>query len=195
LSDRASGNFIATVRLLAGIVRFRKGPEDLPVSRTLLACCVLAGIGVRLLLVRMVPLPLATNPLALFAVDAGATLLFVLAVLLLARHPERFLQTATAIFGYQLLLLPPQALAVWLYSGVGNNPLLQAVAIVLSIALNIWALAISARILQSATGWGLFACVVLAIAGELLTLVMLLSVFPALGGSALPAAASAPVSA
>jgi hypothetical protein len=178
LSDRTPGILIGNLRLFADIVRFRKGPEDLPVSQALLAYCVIASIAVRMLAVRILPMPYQGNPLAILLLDAGVTLLFVSLVLALARRPERFLQTATAVFGYQLVMLPLLLGAGWLLESFLNDAVWRMPMLLLNAGLGLWSMVVIARILRSATGWPLFACVAFAISGELLSIIIVTSIFP-----------------
>jgi hypothetical protein len=46
------------------------------------------------------------------------------------------------------------------------------------LVVEVWALAVAARILKSATEWPMSACIALAIAGELLSFLLLTSLFP-----------------
>ena len=180
MSDRTPGILIGNLRLLADIVRFRKGPEDLPVSRPLLVYCVVTSIALRALAVRVLPMPYMGNPLAILLLDAGVTLLFVSLVLALAGHPERFLQTASAIFGYQLLMLPLLLGAGWLLISFGNDATWRLPVMVVNAGLSLWSMVVTVRILRSATGWPLFACVAFAISGELLSIIIITSIFPPL---------------
>jgi hypothetical protein len=178
LSDRTPGILVGNLRLFADIVRLRKGPEDLPVSRPLLVYCVVASIAVRALAMRVLPMPFQGNPLAILLLDAGVTLLFVSLVLALAGRPERFLQTASAVFGYQLVMLPLMLGAGWLLMSYLNDAVWRMPVLLLNAALSLWSMVVVVRILRSATGWPLFACVAFAISGELLSLIILTSVFP-----------------
>lgn len=187
MSERPTGTLVGTLQLFADITRFRKGPEDLPVSPALLGYCIIVGIGARALLIRVLPIPFQGNPLAVLVVDAVATLLFLSLVLNLAKLPERFLQTATAIFGFQLVMLPVLVGSGWLYLVFAQDAVWKLPVMMLNIAVEVWGLAVVARILSSATNWPLFACVVLAIAGDLLSFLAIVSLFPLTGATAAPA--------
>jgi hypothetical protein len=178
LSEPTPGPFVGNLRLLVDIVRFRKGPEDLPVSQALLVACVAVNVVLRTLIASALPLPFSGSPLAILLLDAGATLLFVSLVLGIARCPERFMQTASAIFGTQLVLLPVQAAAGAIYLAVVADPFWHGPVLMLNFMVDVWGLAVMARILRSATGWPLFACVALAVSGELLSVIAITSIFP-----------------
>ena len=178
MSASTPGGPIGVLRLFVDIARFRKGPEDLPVSRGLLIWCIVGGAAGRALLSRALPLPSQGNTLAILAVDTGTTLLFLALVLVAARRPERFLQTAGALFGFQLVMLPVLAAASWLLATFQADPFWRSPVIVLTIAVDVWGLAIVARILRSATGWSMVACVGLAILSDLLTYSLLAVLFP-----------------
>jgi hypothetical protein len=187
LSERPPGTLVGTLQLFADITRFRKGPEDVPASTALLGYCILIGVGIRALAVFALSVPSGGNPLVMPVIDTVATLLYFALVLNLARHPERFLQTVTAIFGYQLVMLPLAVLSSWMLTTFIDDPVWKLPAIMLSIAVEIWGLAVIGRILNSATGWPMFACMLLAIAGDLLSFLAMTSVFPPVAATATPA--------
>jgi hypothetical protein len=188
LSDRPSGTLFGTLRLFADITRFRKGPEDLPASPALLAFCVVVGITAQALLVGLIPTPVEGNALAIIVINAGVTLAFLALVLNLAKRPERYLQTATAAFGFQLVVLPIAMGVGWLYLLYSTDPVWKTPVFMLRIALEIWGLIVMTRILNSATGWSLFACVVLTITRDVLFILTIVSLFPqAAAAAAAPA--------
>jgi hypothetical protein len=102
------------LKVLLDIVLWRRGPQDLPASPLLLALAVVAYVGVSLVQLSLLDEPPGAWTLFVFGdpllLGAGTWL-----VLRLFRHPERFLQTATAVFGTGALLgialyLPVQVL-------------------------------------------------------------------------------------
>jgi hypothetical protein len=183
VSEPGKGGIVDGLRLFADIVRFRKGPEDLPVSVALLGLAVGGAIVLRVLLLGVLPLPEGGNPVVVIGIGVGVTLLFLWLLLRLAGHPERYTQTASAMFGYQVVMAPLLIGTGWLFLTVGENSAWQLPAMLLRMVVEVWALAIAARILRSATGWPLFACVALAIANELLTFLAIAGLFPQAGGT------------
>jgi hypothetical protein len=186
LSDRPTVPSFGILQLFADITRFRKGPEDLPVSASLLGFCVVVGVAAQALLLNVLPVPSGGRAVAVLVIHALATLMLISVVLNLAKRPERFLQTATAAFGAQLVLLPLAVTVGWLYLAFSEDPVWKAPVLILRIMLEIWGLAIMARILNAATGWHVFLCVVLTITRDLVSMLALLSMFPPAVAGATP---------
>lgn len=179
----------AGIEACIGIVRFRKGPEDVPASAALLLVALAGGVVLRGATLALLPQSEQAPPVLFVALSMGMTLLFVWLVVQLARRPERFVQTATALFGAQVILTPALLATGWFFLSYGNDPTWQAPAIMLRLAVEVWVLLIVARIVRSATSWPMFACVGLAIANELLTLLVISAMIP---GTEAAAAAPAP---
>jgi hypothetical protein len=189
LSEGQPG-ILGMLRLCADIVRFRKGPEDLPVSRTMLAACVVACVAAQTLLAGgMLPAEFKGSAFAIMVIRAMVVLVAIAVVLALVRRPERYLQTATAVFGCQLLLLPFSAATGWLTLHGETHADWKLPATVLAFAVQVWGLAVLARILRSATGWPLIGCVGAALLMDLVTLTIIMGFFPAADLQALPAQA------
>lgn len=187
MSEPNTRRFLDSLALFVDICRFRAGPEDVPVSARLLGVAIGGSVALRAALLGVLPQPFEGSPAVIIAIGVGVPLLFIAALLRIARRPERFLQTATAIFGCQLVLAPLQHGASWLLLSLGEDPTWRPLALMLRFAADIWILAIVARILHSATQWPLFSCVALAIASEFLTLLAIAGVFPQLVAAPAPA--------
>jgi hypothetical protein len=170
-------------------MRFRKGPEDVPASTTLLIAAV-AGVVVLSLMMLAVPSPEAIgNPVFRLALELTISLLSVHLVLRAAGHVERFVQTATAIFGCQLLLAPALLLSRWIivtyYEPGGEVPPVMFIPAVVGL----YVLILTARILRSATGWTLATCLFLLVAIEALSMLVMIAIFAPPAGTPVPAAA------
>lgn len=163
---------------LIGILRFRKGPEDMPASGNLLVAMIIGGVALRAIALVMTPDP-GGNPAVLIGLEIGVMLLGLKLALRLARHPERFTQTATAWLGAQLVAGPAVLLTRWLILS-HNQPQdpMTPVAQVLFLVVAVWMLIVTVRILRSATEWPLFACILLALAIELFTAAVVMSLYP-----------------
>lgn len=185
MSDTGKGIISDGFRVFADIARFRKGPEDVPASTTLLAVAIAGAVLLRALLLGLLPVSTGGSPVLVIGVGVGVTLLYLWLLLQIARHPERYTQTASAMFGYQVVLAPVLIGTGYLFLAAPEGSALQLPAMLLRLAAEVWALAVAARILRSATTWPLFACVALAIANELLTFFALAALVP---GAAAPAA-------
>jgi hypothetical protein len=179
LSDQFSKQISEALRIFAGIVRLRNGPEDLPVSAALLAITIVLASIPDALTFLILPTPPGVSPVMLIVIGAVTTLLWYGALLRFAGKPERFLQTLTAVFGFQIILAPALMFSGWFFVTYQKDPTWQLPAALLRTAVEIWALVILARILRSATQWPIFTCVVLAIANELLALLLVAKLFPA----------------
>lgn len=170
--------FAAAVEAFVGILRFRKGPEDVPASRPLLAGVVLGQVLLGLLLLAIPPESQVESPLVVVALELGVITLGVLFILRMAGFPERFTQTVTAIFGVQLVLAPLVYAARWLLVTYQADPVMQTPALFISAVIAVWLLVVTARILRSATGYPLFTCVFLVIGLQIATLLVVLGIFP-----------------
>jgi hypothetical protein len=158
------------VQLFGQIAMSRKGPQDLPASGLVLALTILGYAAVRFIVSAALP-PTEHWRLHL-VVEIAFTLVWYAMLLRTVGKSERFLQTATAIFGFGLLLSPPWIAAIH-YSQVlsEKHPLYAPVAI-LALALIIWIIRACSYVLKAALEVPIAACVLLTIlqmlAGDLL---------------------------
>jgi len=178
LSDPFSRQLSAAFSTLVGITRLKNGPEDLPASSGLLVAAILLSTIPDLLTLAIMPLPEQLSPPVMMAVRIVTTLVWYGAILRLAQKPERFLQTLTAVFGIRFILAPALVFTGWFFLTYQQDAAMRVPATLLRTAVEIWALVILARILRSATGWHMFLCVSLSIANELLTYLLIDSIFP-----------------
>ena len=184
MSEVFSRQVSEALRVLTGIVRLQKGPEDLPFSVPLLVFLIVVSSALDAVTWAVVPLPeksaaQASGPL-LIAIGVAVTLIWYGGLLRIAGKSERSVQTLTAVFGLQIILAPALLFTAWFYFTFYQDPTWKFPAGLLRSAVEIWALMILARILRAATQWPMFACVLLAIANELLTaLLMATTVSPA----------------
>lgn len=168
------------LRVLTGIVRLQKGPEDLPFSVPLLVALVIVSSLLDAVTWAVVPLPEKSTAQASGALLIGIGIVVTVGwyglLLRLAGKPERFVQTLSAVFGFQIILAPALLFTAWFYFTYFQDPTWKFTAGLLRSAVEIWALVILARILRSATQWPMFSCVMLAIANELLSAILMASV-------------------
>jgi hypothetical protein len=162
-------------RLFAQIALSRKGPQDLPASPLLLALTVLGYFLVNYVVNLLMPAVEAWRLHLL--VDVGFTLAWYAILLRAFGKPERFLQTATAIFGYQIVIAPLWIAAAYFLRRYTDDAVLQLPAAVIGLALLFWVIRAGGYILKAALELPLIACVVLIIlqglAGQLVLLAML----------------------
>jgi hypothetical protein len=162
-----------------GIVRFRKGPEDLPASTSLLAAALAGAVLLRIALLSIPTAETGINPAVVMLLDFGITLLCVFVALRAAGHSARLLQTITAVFGAQVVLAPALFASRWMLATYYEQPgAMGGMARLFYVVVSVWMLAVLVRILRSATGWPLFACVLLALTIEVLTVVAALTLYP-----------------
>lgn len=162
-----------------GILRLRKGPEDMPAAPALLWLMLLGGVLLRAAAHAM-PAPESTgNPAVLMALELGITLGGVMFALRAAGYPERFTQTATSILACQLVMAPALLAARWLLLTNYETPgAMAGLSQLLYVIVAVWLLVATVRILRSATGWPLFGCVVLALGIEMITVIAALALYP-----------------
>jgi hypothetical protein len=170
------------------ILLLRRGPQDLPFSSSLLGALILLALAIGL------AVSAQRVPIAVAAPQLGFEVLLLLALawvpLAVAKHRERFIQTATAMVAVAIAF---NLLAVPVVLGVGELPkdprALSTVQVLLgwlSLALLAWKLVVSGHILRQALDVPLRIGVLIAaafLAGEV---VLNLALFGAQGTPATP---------
>jgi hypothetical protein len=178
LSELPTHSLPDIARLLVGITGSRLGPEALPASPRLLVVTVLASVLVDAIQLAVLPDEYQSNPVGLIAVGVVTTLLWYGVLLRVAGKPERYVQTLTAVFGVQLVLAPALVSSGWFLATYLQDPTWKMPAALFRLIVEIWVLVVLARVLRAATGWPVFACVALTLAGELLNLLLIANLFP-----------------
>jgi hypothetical protein len=170
------GGLIRSFRTYLDIVLFRQGPEDLPVSQSILFVTIAANILLGLASDALLPLP-EFNRIGVAGVESVFTVAWYWALLQVARRPERFVQTTSAVFGVFIVMLPLYTAAKWLT--IGHEPKdLPPLVMFVGLVVQIWLLAVNARILQSATQWPLAACIGVTLLREVVLLMVVAAAFP-----------------
>lgn len=168
-----------------GILRLRKGPEDIPASNQLLLIALCGAVLLRII-AYAIPSPESLGePVVLIPLELGINLAGVMFALRLAGYPERFTQTMTAILGCQLVCAPLVLASRWMLLTYLEEPGIGAVARIFYLAVVVWLLVVTVRILRSASGWPMLACFLLVLGIELLTVFTVFAIYP-------PPAADAP---
>jgi hypothetical protein len=178
LSDQFSTQFSAALRVFVGIVRLKKGPQDLPVSAPLLLSVIVLSVVPDLVISALGPATGANLAFPL-AVEIIFTLLWYAGMLRIAGKPERFFQTATAVFGVQVILAPLLVFAGWFVSTYHDDPNWQVPASFVALIVAIWVLVILVRILRAATEWPMFACLLVTVISQFVALQLIASLLPA----------------
>jgi hypothetical protein len=161
------------IRLYVQIALLRSGPQDLPVSRLLLVLTVCGYAAVNALVSSLLPpLPPSAAWAPQLAVDVLFTLAWYAAVLQLAGRRERFLQTATGVFGFQAVLAPLLIASEWLMRRFGQDATWQLPAAAAGLAVVFWLIAANSQVVKAALNWSSASSVALVIlqivAGQLL---------------------------
>jgi hypothetical protein len=170
-------NLRALFAVVIDIVLLRRGPEQLPASPLLLAIsvglyCVIAATVASTMGTADSRLPLE------MAVIVSATLLWYRAALQIVKKPERFVQTATAMFATRALIAPldlPVRLTVFTQVQAGTQP--SSVLALLFLFLLVWQFVINVRIVRAAFEWPLAGAIVMIIAQEFAVLLVVASLF------------------
>jgi hypothetical protein len=164
------------VRLFAQIALMRKGPQDLPASPTLLVATA-AGYFLIDCLVSAV-LPPVSAWFGQLVVDVLFTFAWYALLLALMRRPERFLQTTTAVFGFEIILSPLQIGSVWLIRQFAEDDAWRFPIVLFGLTIIVWIVAVNSRVLKAALEWPMPACAALAILQILAGQALLLFLFP-----------------
>lgn len=164
------------IRLFTQIALLRRGPQDVPASTLLLALTLVGYLFVNVLVSSVLP-PVKRWPGQLL-VDTLFTLVWYVALLKLVGRPERTVQTATAVFGFQAVLSPLLVASEWLMRRFGESATWQLPIACAGLLLVVWLIAANSHVVKAALEWSGPASVALVIlqifAGQLL----LLALFP-----------------
>lgn len=155
-----------TLKVLIDILRLKAGPEDLPTSTGLLwgsfvLLLVLQGTLAAWLL------PEESSVPAQAALSGLVTLGWLAALLRLFGHPERFVQTATALLGVACLFAPVSVPLLLAIRPTLGEPAPFSPLTLVAFALSLYVIYINARILRAAIERPMFQCVVLFLLGEM----------------------------
>jgi hypothetical protein len=165
------------VRLFMQIALMRKGPQDLPASATLLAATAAGYFLVNCVVSAALP-PIRGPWFGHLVVDVLFTLAWYALLLQILRRPERFLQTTTAVFGYQAVLSPFWIACVWLIRQFSEDDAWRFPVVLMGLAIVVWLVAANARVLKAALEWTLPSCVALVILQILAGQMLLVYLFP-----------------
>jgi len=149
-------NLRALLARLIDIVLLRGGPEQLPASTSLLAAVIAVNLAVSAVAYALIP----NSPndwQTILVVETIVSVLGLRAAFMLANKPERFLQSATAIFGTNTFFMPaliPMSATLLPYIQKPDPAMPAPAALsLLAAVLGIWLLVVQVRILRSAFEW------------------------------------------
>jgi hypothetical protein len=175
------------IRLYVQIALLRRGPQDLPTSRLLLILTVCGYVAVNALVSSVLPrLPAPASSDAApsvgwppqLAVDVLFQLAWYAALLQLTGRSERFLQTTTAVFGFQAVLSPLLLASEWLMQRFGKDATWQLPIAVAGLALVIWLIAANGQVVKAALDWSSATSVALVILQIVASQLLLFALFP-----------------
>jgi hypothetical protein len=165
---------IELFRVFGLIAISRLGPQELPAAPMLLALTVGLYYVANYLLNLAMPVVDAWRLHLL--IDVAFTLGWFAVLLRAFGKPERFLQTTTAMFGYNLVLSPLWIAAIWLSRSAPAESVTQVSAAFIGIAMAIWIIRAGSYVLKAALELPMLVCVVLTIlqslAGQLVLMVL-----------------------
>jgi hypothetical protein len=165
------------VRLFTQIALLRRGPQDVPAYPLLLALTVAAYFLINVALSTVLP-PLSGPWLAHLTVEIVFTFVWYALLLNLVRRPERFVQTATAVYGFHALLSPLVVTVMWLTRRFDQESVWHSAAALLSLAVLIWMITANSYIVKAALEWSMPQSVALVILQTLSGDLLALSLFP-----------------
>jgi len=162
-------------RLFAQLAMMRKSPEEVPASSVLLALTISVYFGAQWVVGTLLP-PMKGPWMNRLLLDVAFTFVWYALLMYLVKKPERFLQTSTAVYGFQILLLPPSIAIAGLQQALDKESVWQYPLSWLTLALFIWIVAANSHIVKAALEWSMAPSVALVIlqtlVGELLALTL-----------------------
>jgi len=170
------------LRLYVDIALYRRGPEDLPASQTVLWVTVASYFSVSFIVSVLLP-PGPGEWADHLAVDVLFQVSWYWLLLRVLRRPERFLQTTSAVFGYQAIVAPLWIASVWLLARFHGDASAVLPLSLLWLGIFVWLLSVNVRILRAALEWPVYGCVSLVVLQSLAEL-QVFRLFPAAPGSA-----------
>jgi hypothetical protein len=165
------------VRLFVQIALMRRGPQDLPASATVLAATAAGYFLINCVVSAVLP-PIKGPWFGHLIVDVLFTLAWYALLLRIIGRPERFLQTSTAVFGYQAVLSPFWIASIWLIQQFAEGDAWRFPVVMLGLAIVVWLVAANARVLKAALEWAMPSCVALVILQILAGQALLVYLFP-----------------
>ncbi|HYM43936.1 MAG TPA: hypothetical protein VET46_14340 [Steroidobacteraceae bacterium] len=149
------------IGLFVQIALLRRGPQDLPASILLLLLTLAGYLAVNALVSSL--LPVTADWPAQLAVEVLFTLGWYAGLLRLVGRRERFVQTATGVFGLRTLIAPAVTACAWLSRRFEHDGTWQLPIAVAGLALVIWLIAANSHVVKAALEWSSAASVALVI--------------------------------
>jgi hypothetical protein len=143
------------------IAIWRRGPQDVPAVGILLPLTIAAYVLLSALIGQLLP-PTQPGWRLQLALDVPFMLLWYGLLLLLEGRRERFLQTATALFGLECVQALPSMVIESLATRFANDATWQLPVYVAAFAVLVWTLLAVGHILRATLERGLGLCLILA---------------------------------
>ncbi len=162
--------------LFFDIALSRRGPQDVPASPLLLVitsvCYFAVSFGANWLVA-----PVGSWWWLLF-IDLGFSLVWYATLLRLFSKPERFLQTAIAVFGYKIVLEPPLFAVMALARGFSDDTPWRFPVAILGLLLIFLLIRAGSYVLKAALELPIVACIALVFAEFFATQFVLFAFMP-----------------
>ncbi len=168
----------AIIQLYAAIALLRRGPEDVPASMPLLALTILAYFAVNVAFSLLLP-PVSGPWFLQLLLDVGFTLAWYVGLLRLFGRSERFVQTTTAVFGFQAIIAPLWISTAFLIVRAQERTAWLLPVSLLGLAMLAWVLVVNGRILRSAIEQPLAMCIGIVLLQVFVAQLLLLGLFAA----------------
>jgi hypothetical protein len=165
------------IRLYTQIALLRQGPQDVPASPFLLAITAVAYFAIQFVVGVIFP-PFEGPWIGHLCVDVVFVFIWYAVLLRLVKRPERFLQTTTAVYGFQAVLAPLLVSSVWLTQRLPQESVWKFPVTALGMAMLIWVIAANSHIVKAALEWSMPPSVALVILQTLAGNVLQLALFP-----------------
>jgi hypothetical protein len=174
-------SILRLARLYLDIAIWRRGPQDVPAVGILLPITMAAYVLLSLAIGESIP-SLRPGLLQAMLVDVAFLALWYWLLLRIAGRSERYLQTAIAVFGLQLVVAAPGLAIIWLGLWLPADQLTHVPlyvflpVVILQFTVPVWTLLATGHIVRSALERSRVLCLILALA-QLLTEGVLLDGF------------------
>jgi hypothetical protein len=165
------------IRLFVQISLLRRGPQDVPASPLLLAITVAGYFAINFAVQTILP-PIPGPWIGHLCVDVVFMFVWYAVLLRIVKRPERFLQTTTAVYGFQAVLSPLLDASVWLTRRFAQDSFWQFPVTLMSLALLIWLIAANSHVVKAALEWTMPPSVALVILQTLAGNLLMLAMFP-----------------
>ena len=177
---RTSSPLAGLALLYWHIATWRRGPQDVPAVGILLPLTIAAYVLLSALIGELLP-PVQPSWQVQLALDVPFMLLWYGVLLAIAGRHERFLQTASALFGVESVLALPSMVCDFLQQRFSSDANWQIPVAIAGFALLIWMLIAVGNILRATLERGLAFCLILAFVQMLAEIMLLAAISPARG--------------